>query len=381
MDTEMAVSMSNFLQDQAARAPEQFQEYYFVMEDLYERKLWKQLTDKLIQFFETPETIPLRLDLYTNFVSAFRSDINQLKAVYIALKAFESCSNEEAFRNLTQLIEGIDEEKFKDAYVYALVAIGRIKLVFNDLDAARDILIKADKVIERIDYVENIIHASYYSVSADYYKAKADYAQYYRHCLLYLSCVDLEQLSRMEMEERAVDLSVAAILGDIYNFGELLLHPVFQVLVGTQHEWLHDLVVAMNVGDLAKYERLMAHINKIPLLQSSVGLLGQKVRLMALIELVFQLPPNQRTLTFHTIAKATRIPSHEVELLIMRALSVGLITGLIDQVAQIVNISSVQSRILNHSQVASMETRLRDWNQNIHSLNNIVEASGKGVFV
>lgn len=348
---------------------------------LTDARLWKQLTDALIVFFDTPETVPLRLPLYTNFVNSFRPNINQLKAVYMGLKAFESCSNDEALRNLNQIVNELDEEKYKDAYVYSIVAIARIKLISGKLDEARELLVKASKIIDHIDYVESLIHSSYYSVSADYYKAKADYAQYYRHCLLYLSCIDLDKCSHTELVERAVDLSVAAILGDIYNFGELLLHPVFELLVGTQHEWLHDLVIAMNVGDLPLFERLMGQINKMPLLQSSVALLGQKIRLMALIELVFQLPPNQRTLTFDTIARATRIPSNEVELLIMRALSVGLITGVIDEVTQIVTISSVQSRILNHSQIASMESRLREWNQNIKNLSNVVEISGKGVFV
>lgn len=38
MDTEMSVNMSDFLHDQATRAPESLQQSYILMEDLYERK-------------------------------------------------------------------------------------------------------------------------------------------------------------------------------------------------------------------------------------------------------------------------------------------------------------------------------------------------------
>lgn len=71
--------------------------------------------------------------------------------------------------------------------------------------------------------VDPIINASFYKVSADYYKAKAAYPQYYHNALLFLSSVQLEDLSGLERVERAHDLAISALLGDgLYNFGELV---------------------------------------------------------------------------------------------------------------------------------------------------------------
>jgi 26S proteasome regulatory subunit N9 len=54
-------------------------------------------------------------------------------------------------------------------------------------------------------------------------KAKADYTMYYKTALLFLACVDSNQLSAAEKLSRAYDLALSALLGDtIYNFGELV---------------------------------------------------------------------------------------------------------------------------------------------------------------
>ena len=56
---------------------------------------------------------------------------------------------------------------------------------------------------------------------------------------------------------RAHDLSISAFLGDaIYNFGELLMHPILDGLVGTPHEWLKRLLFTFNEGNIGKFEAL-----------------------------------------------------------------------------------------------------------------------------
>ena len=64
----------------------------------------------------------------------------------------------------------------------------------------------------------------------------------------------------MEPEERvlrAYDLSLSAFLGDtIYNFGELLMHPILDSLNGTPHEWITKLLYTFNEGNIGKFEAL-----------------------------------------------------------------------------------------------------------------------------
>lgn len=69
--------------------------------------------------------------------------------------------------------------------------------------------------------------------------------------------------------------------------------------------------------------------------------------------MTFKRASNKRELTFVEIAKATRLPMDEVELLVMKALAQGLVKGAIDQVAGSVHMTWVQPRVLNKQQVNS----------------------------
>ena len=81
--------ISNFLAEQRDEAPADVQHLYLTFEDLWERKLWHQLTDQLLEFFSTPESESQRLPVYNTFIISFADKINQLKLVKLALIASE----------------------------------------------------------------------------------------------------------------------------------------------------------------------------------------------------------------------------------------------------------------------------------------------------
>lgn len=67
-------------------------------------------------------------------------------------------------------------------------------------------------------------------------------------------------------------------------------------------------------------------------LKSNKSTLDQKIRIMAFLELVFSLPKNDRNVSFQTISQHSKINIDEVELLVMRVMSLNLVKGKIDQV-------------------------------------------------
>ena len=100
-------------------------------------------------------------------------------------------------------------------------------------------------------------------------------------------------------------------------------------------------------------------------LQDSFAFLRQKICLMALIEAVFKRPTTDRVLPFSVIAAETRIPANEVEHLVMKALSLKLIRGTLDQVASTTAISWVQPRVLNKAQIDGLRVRLTEWSDKV----------------
>jgi 26S proteasome regulatory subunit N9 len=110
-------------------------------------------------------------------------------------------------------------------------------------------------------------------------------------------------------------------------------------------------------------------------------MLQQKIHLSALLSLIFSRPPHSRTLPFDLIAKETRLPVNEVEYLVMKALSLGLIRGTIDQVDQIVRVTWMQGRVLDRSGIESMKVQVENWSQGVRGLESWVLDAGRGVWV
>ncbi len=148
----------------------------------------------------------------------------------------------------------------------------------------------------------------------------------------------------------------------------------------TPHAWLRKLLFAFNRGDLAAYDVLRNNISKNNLLEEHEKFLYQKISLSALTETVFRRPPHDRAMTFTTISEETKVKPSEIEILIMRALSLGLLRGSIDQVAQIARISWVQPKVLDMKQVDNMRERLKEWDASVNQLGNWIEGVGKDVW-
>ena len=110
-------------------------------------------------------------------------------------------------------------------------------------------------------------------------------------------------------------------------------------------------------------------------------MLQEKIHLSALLALIFSRPPHSRTLPFELIAKETRLPINEVEYLVMKALSLELIRGTIDQVDQIVRITWMQGRVLDKKGIEGMKMRLEGWSQGVQALEGWVYRAGQEVWV
>jgi 26S proteasome regulatory subunit N9 len=195
-------------------------------------------------------------------------------------------------------------------------------------------------------------------------------------------------------------------------------------LDGTELEWVKQMLFVFNAGDIGKYEALVPRLPQLvslemtssrqglcfadvsraykivqPILENDKDFLRQKICLMALIEAVFRRPRSQRVMSFQTIAQETRLPLHEVEILVMKALrwvpaivsprtsgrrigtdsvlypvfhSLKLIKGSIDQVNSLADIHWVQPRVLDAEQTQALAQRLDEWCERVGKVEGIV---------
>lgn len=371
---------------------------FYEFEDYYEQKLWHQLTERLNVFFHDEKSVPVRLRVYDNFVSKFQDKINQLKVVdFLLLSLSDTQDHDDSLKYLTDLqstFRKIGEQKQRndglkshyDGNLLIDIEIARLYLKKNELVKSRDLLDDISSILDNHDAISLRVTSAFYSASAEYYQLKKDFNSFYYTSLLYLSTVDPQDapytFTDLEKQQLAYNLSISALLGDkIYNFGELLNHPIMtSIEEDPQYEWLFQFLNALSNGDFAQFEKLSRErIPQVPILSQHESFLRQKICLMTLVESVFA--KSIRTLSFEDIAVATHLPKENVEHLVMRSISLGLLKGSIDQVNELVTITWVQPRIINDEQVNKMRGRLIEWNDQVAKLGENMEARGKSIWV
>jgi len=360
-------SILSFLEAQAAAYPAVAGELT-QMSDLYTRKLWHQLTLSLQAVAAMEGSAPLLQPLYDTFVSDFKHKLNKLALAQLQIAVARQTTDPEkqAF-----FCKQAAEEAAKDdqqASSFILCELARMHLDAGQVEDCKARLDEAAKFLESAAGVDNAVQASYYRSWASYYKIKGPAAEFYKHALLLLAYEPLAQMSKAEALTISFDLGIAALVGEgLYNFGELLEHPVVATLESTDFAWLADLLRAFNAGDIAQYESLVqSHGPKLeaqPALLANTTFLKEKITLMCLTETLFQRigPSGDRTVPFTAIASAANLPVEQVELLVMRALSLKLIRGVIDQVDQTLRVTWVQPRVLQTAQISLMSERLQTW--------------------
>ncbi|GME79142.1 unnamed protein product [Ambrosiozyma monospora] len=367
---------------------------FYQLEDMYDRKLWYQLTELLsTSIYNNDNSKSIRLKLFENFILNFYNKINQLKLVEFQLLSLEDVELSEALNhliNLKALIDGKlkknDDGKSIDSdgvLIFVDSEIAKAKLKLGLYDEAIAIV---DEVTEKIDNfhhkLDNKIYSSYYSTKMEVMKFKKNYNSYYYNSLLYLACIqDLATLPNKSLIIQ--DICVNAVLGDkIYNFGEILMNPIFEYL---KQDYLKALLVSLNEGDLKGFNSVLnAHSQDLHSLGiTNLDSLREKFCIMSFIELISIHTNSSKSVKFEVVLKNIELINtpEEVESLIMKCLSLGLVKGSINQVQSRFDISWIQPRILTKSQISKMSENLVQWSDKVNGLNKYMSEAGKELWI
>ena len=366
----MSSDINTFFEE-VKRSHAQFGEQWAKLQDFHSRKLWHQLSLVLKELVIALTTTAKQGDatckkLYTCFIKTFEDKLNQLTLVEMLLLLSDKLANaQEAMAFLESI--SLKVESNKAAFILTRMKLADIYLASKDSVKCKEIMEKMYELIEgsqkslREEYPISI-HAAYYIVSAELYKTQGKFTEFYCDALKYLACVELEKLDPSIRVQRAFDLGLAALLSsDIYNFGELVVHPILNSLKGTEHAWLNEFLCAFNSGDISTFNRLKAKWSTQSDLKANQASLEEKIRLLALLELVFSRPADDRHLSFDSIAKHVHVTENEVEMLVMKALSLNLIKGVINQVERDVLVKWVRPKVLDLKQISFIKGKLQEW--------------------
>ncbi|ULU06065.1 hypothetical protein L5515_014278 [Caenorhabditis briggsae] len=359
------------------------------LNDHYSKKLWHQLTVLTRALVKKPAFVAGvdMTEFYDNFVSEWELRANPLQLVEICIPISENIAIKDRPKSL-EFLAKIGKVVSKDKVAIARLHTGEIasRLVSKDANGQipdlKEIRAQIDFTQKEVDALVGVteVHAPFYRVSALYLREIGDFAGYYREALRYLGVEDAKNLSAEEKQVHAVLLGFAALLGEnVHNFGELLAHPIIKALEGSREQWLVDVLLAFNAGDLPRFFSLENNWGSWDDMKRKKDFLTAKIRLMAIMELALARPTKARSISFKEIASKCQIPFDEVEFLVMKALSKDLIRGDINQVEQVVYVSWVQPRVLDSSQILAMASRISEWRKDVNLMEGIVSKEAREI--
>ena len=337
----------------------------------FKESLWHIITDQLLSLTNDPEFDQGKdlIILFNDFVKNLDKKINHLKYVRIAV----NCSKQ--FEDISESITFLDElkDKFKDtpaAKLFCLVSIAEKRLNLGEYNESIDLLNEVESELKALNDVDQIVYSELYKTFAVYYRRKEKFSEFYQNGLQYLAYTSSDELSDIEKREWCINMGKAILLGkDIYNIAELLEKDILKSLENTDYEWLYEILQALNTANIDTFEeslvRFHAQISQNEEILKNEKQLQQKIRILALLDLVFHREKGDRNLDFELIADVTKISVDDVELLIIKAMNLGLVKGIIDQVDQVVRITWVKPRMLPKDKIKIMSDKLAKWDEQI----------------
>ena len=305
------------------------------------------------------------LDFYQAFIRDLETKINYLKyarMVVTASRRYEKRTEANVFLKTVSDRISID----KEAQLLVRVEMAANLLFAGNVIESGDALTQLKDEIEKSQSVDILVCSEFYKSYALYFDCRKDYEEFYQYALQYLAYTPEATLKPEEKIEWSVKMGMAVLLGrKIYNIGELVEKEILKSLTTTPYIWLYDLLQAMNAARVADFVHAVEHyktnIEAVAEIKASMDHIMIKIRILALLDLVFTRQKEDRNIPFAVIAKTSEIAIDDVEWLLMKAMSLGLVKGEIDQVEAMVKITWMKPRILDPQRVQIMRETVDKW--------------------
>jgi 26S proteasome regulatory subunit N9 len=151
----------------------------------------------------------------------------------------------------------------------------------------------------------------------------------------------------------------------MFNFAELIEKDFFKLMKDSKYEWLYNLILYFNSSKvdqfLAGMEKYKNEINNNKILKEKIDFLKIKIRIAALLDLIFSKNKNERIITYDEIIKVCNTNKNDIEYIVMKALSLNLIKGYINQVEEKIVINWIQPKYLDNEKIKVLYGRFENW--------------------
>jgi len=379
----------------ASQFPDLAEKYYNVFANCCQQKLWHQLTLTMMDFYTSegtnrpiPGSTSTYVALYKEVVQSVAGKLNQLSVSQIGGSvAFSGLSKDDGIKLLDELLEAQKKDIGPKLYLESKRSLlllnhspekDTLASIYSMIKTNKDML---DQLIQDSPDVM-IVNRAHYEMTMSYYKIVGPPEAFYEEAIRYLNYYTPDDSDKVKSHQLAVDICLSALTGEgVYNLGQVISNPMLLALKETPDAWLMELLEACAKGQVAEFKQLVSQkypsqIASQPALVNMGQQMQEKMTLLALVRMIFERPSSERTVDFATIAQVLEIPIEQVEWVIMRAFSVKLMEGSMDQVDGIVHVTWILPRVLDNSQMSDLATRFGEWAVKVSKTKESMQAEG-----
>ena len=329
--------------------------------------LWYQLSENIITLSQSPELQQGNdlVEFYNGVVFFIEPTMNPMKYLEYVQNMLHNYKNR--MTEALQFVENI-ENKHKDFKGEAKISIKILKgfcyLELDKMYELEDIINTTEVDFTGKFEIDSTLYAQYYKLSTLFYEKKKDYDKFYNNAFQYLAYET--KLNDEEKLNLCYKMCSAMLIGEkLYNFEELIEKDFFKLMKGSKYDWISNLILSFNSAKVDQFlsmiEQNKKNIEENDILKGKSDFLPIKIRIAALLELIFQKNKAERTLSFDEICKVCMTEEDKIEFISMKALSHGLIKGYIDQADRKLYVNWIQPKYLGKEKIGVMKERINAW--------------------
>ena len=329
--------------------------------------LWYQLSENIIILSQNPELQQGKdlIEFYNGVVFFIEPTLNPMKYLqYVQNMLHNYKDNMSEALTFMENIENKHKDFKGEEKIFVKIIKGFCYLDLNKMFELEEI-VKSTKVDFSGKYeIEPSLYAQYYKLSTLFYEKKKDYDNFYDNAFQYLAYETT--ISDQEKLDLCYKMCSAMLIGEkLYNFEELIEKDFFKLMKGSKYDWISNLILSFNSAKVDQFLSMIdqnkKNIEENEILRGKSDLLPIKIRIAALLELIFQKNKNDRILTFEEICKVCMTEEDKIEYISMKALSHGLIKGYIDQADKKLFVNWIQPKYLGKEKIGILKDRMTAW--------------------
>ena len=329
--------------------------------------LWYQLSENIITLSQSPELQQGNdlVEFYNGVVFFIEPTMNPMKYLEYVQNMLHNYKNR--MGEALQFVENI-ENKHKDFKGEAKISIKILKgfcyLELDKMYELEDIINTTEVDFTGKFEIDSTLYAQYYKLSTLFYEKKKDYDKFYNNAFQYLAYET--KIPDEEKLDLCYKMCSAMLIGEkLYNFEELIERDFFKLMKGSKYDWISNLILSFNSAKVDQFlsmlEQNKKNIEENEILKGKCDFLPIKIRIAALLELIFQKNKTERTLSFDEICKVCLTEEDKIEYISIKALSYGLIKGYIDQAERKLYVTWIQPKYLSVGKLEVLKDRINSW--------------------